>query len=266
MYKYDYDTQKNSSALLGTLAGITLLSLLVFGVLRWTNLPTGDFLDWLVAVVGFWWLILITTVPWNMHFRAKEVLSDIAIYKDKSKGVRETDIRYAQKIARVYLFIAIILHIASAVGLYFLAEYEISKVGYWGAALALLLTGFRPAVRLLQYIHYRLYAISQAIKYPEDDVYHLKRKVEELSYDVRRVLDVLETSNSESWISLKEKQLQRLEEMAYELKKQNDQFKLQQEQLFGQLSQKTEQRIAQISEDGQFLSQVRDLIRFIKNA
>jgi len=125
-----------------------------------------------------------------MHFRAKEVLTDIETYKDKSEGVRATDIQYALKIARIYLLVALVLHIFSAVALYFLAEYEISKVGYWGATLALLLTGLRPAVRLLQYIHYRLYAISQAIKYAEDDVYHLKRKVEEHRFEIRKIMDI----------------------------------------------------------------------------
>ncbi|MCU0437619.1 MAG: hypothetical protein MUC49_06860 [Raineya sp.] len=265
MYREPYSTQ-NTSTIFSTLLGLTVLSLLVFGILRWTHLPTGDFLDWLVGIVGFWWLILITTVPWNMHFKAKEVLADIALYKDKSTSVRETDVNYAKKIARIYLIIAIVLHILSAVGLYFLAVYEISKVGYWGAILALLLTGLRPTVRLIQYIHYRLYAITKSIKYPEDDVYALQRDIEQMRYELQRVSDLLQTDNSESWISLKEKQLQRLEDVSYELKKQNDQFKLQQEQIFGQFSQKTEQRIAQISEDGQFLSQVRELIRFIKNA
>jgi len=265
MYRDSYSAQ-STSAIFSTLMGLTVMSLIVFGILRWTNLPTGDFLDWLVGIIGFWWLILVTTVPWNMHFKAKEVLYDIATYKDKSKNVRETDFKYARKIARIYLFIAIILHIVSAVVLYFLAVYEVSKVGYWGAVLALLLTGLRPTVRLIQYIHYRLSAISKAIKYPEDDVYALQRDIEQLRYDVQWVSDMLRTESPESWISLKEKQLQRLEDTAYELKKQNDQFKLQQEQMFGQFSHKTEQRIAQISEDGQFLSQVRELIRFIKNA
>ncbi|MDX1903511.1 MAG: hypothetical protein SFU27_05075 [Thermonemataceae bacterium] len=265
MYKESYSSQ-NSLAIFSALVGLTVLSLVVFGVLRWTNLPTGDFLDWLVGIIGFWWLILVTTIPWNMHFRAKEVLADIANYKNKGQNIEEKDRNYARKIARTYLIVAILLHIISAIILYYLAVYEISKVGYWGAILALLLTGLRPTVRLLQYIHYRLYAISQSIKYPENDIFALQQDIEQIKYDLQQVNDMLQSENPESWISQKEKQLNRLEESNYELRKQNEQFKLQQEQIFGQFSQKTEQRIAQISEDGQFLSQVRELIRFIKNA
>ena len=33
----------------------------------------------------FWWLLLIVTVPWNIHFEAKEVLAEAA--ESKQKGV-----------------------------------------------------------------------------------------------------------------------------------------------------------------------------------
>ncbi len=250
--------------LFSALTGITFLTLIVLGILRWIEVPIGDFLDWVVGIAAFWWLTLITTVPWNMHFGAKEILADIK--RAKKVTISENDLRYARRIAKWYLFVALLLHVLSAVGLYFLAEYEISRVGYWGAAFALLLTGLRPSVRLLEYVQYRLTAISKEIRYPQDDVQSLRDTVYAQKADVQKLLGILDKDDAESWLVQKDRQLQRLEETVYELKKQNDSFRLQQEQLFQQLSQKTEQRIAQISEDGQFISQVRDLIRFIKNA
>ncbi len=64
---------------------LALLLLLTFGILQWLHIPAGSFLDWVIAGACFWWLLLIVTVPWNIHFEAKEVLAEAA--ESKQKGV-----------------------------------------------------------------------------------------------------------------------------------------------------------------------------------
>ncbi len=56
--------------------GLVLLLLLVFSVLQWLQFPVGSFLDWVIGGATFWWLLAIVTVPWNIHFQAKEVLAE----------------------------------------------------------------------------------------------------------------------------------------------------------------------------------------------
>ncbi len=149
---------KNSSSNFGApLVGITFLVLAVFAVLKWLQIPTGDFVDWIIGVGCFWWLLLITTVPWNMHFKAKEILSDIKESQKTGINVETIDIDYAQKISKIYFFAAIFLHILSVIGLYILAKTGVSVVGYIGAGFALALTALRPSVRMYEYISYRLF-------------------------------------------------------------------------------------------------------------
>jgi hypothetical protein len=256
-----------NNEILYSLLGFTILALCVFGVLRWLAIPTGDFLDWSVGIASFWWLLFITKIPWDTHFKAKEVLAEAKHYAEKAqKNIQAQDLRYAKRIAQVYLGIAILLHLLSSVALYLVAYFQISAVGYWGAGLAILLTGLRPAARLYAYVHYRLTTITEEMKFPRDDVYALKAKVEDLSYKIENLSQKLDVETPDSWLVIKEKQLKHLEEAYYALKKEIENFKIAQEAALTRHEQRQEQRISQISEDAQLLSQVRELVRFIKNA
>lgn len=249
-----------------SLVGFTFFSLIVMAVLRWLDIPAGDLLDWVVGIGGFWVLIFVTTVPWNTHFRAKEVLSDAANAETKKRPINEKDLRYVKRIARLYLVIALGLHLLSAAGLYLLAVYNISRVGYWGAVLALLLTGLRPSARLYAYIHYRLTSISQEIHFPKDDVYKLQAEVKVLEEQLKVLHTLLHPDEEGSWTQQKEKELQQLEKQMYALKESTENFQLQQNTKLKEIQTQNEKQIAQISEDAQFLAQVRELIRFIKKA
>src|SRR4028118_793863 len=101
--------------------GLGILVLLAFGVLQWWHVPAGSFIDWVIAVAIFEWLLVIVTVPWNIHFEAKAVLDEAATSKDKGIAVDEKQIQYAKVVAKRSLLVAIALHLLSAVGLYTLA-------------------------------------------------------------------------------------------------------------------------------------------------
>lgn len=249
-----------------SLIGFTFFSLIVMVVLRWLDIPAGDLLDWVVGIGGFWVLIFVTTVPWNTHFRAKEVLSDAKSAEGKARKVSEKDLYYVKRIARLYLLIALALHVISAAGLYLLAVYNISKVGYWGAVLALLLTGLRPASRLYAYIHYRLTSISQEIHFPKEDVSKLQVEVTAIKDKLEAMHLLLHPDEKGSWTQEKTKELKRLESQMYALKESTENFQLQQNTKLKEIQTQNEKQIAQISEDAQFLAQVRELIRFIKKA
>jgi hypothetical protein len=130
---------------IGSSLGIMILVLLAFSVLQWFHIPTGNFLDWVIGGASFWWLLVIVTVPWNVHFQAKEVLAEGAQSTEKGIPVDEKQLEYVKVLARRSLFVALALHLFSAVGLYTLAATGISAVGYISSGAALLLTGLRPA-------------------------------------------------------------------------------------------------------------------------
>ncbi len=112
----------------GAVTGIFLL--LVFAILQWLHVSAGSFIDWVIAIAIFEWLLLIVTVPWNIHFEAKEVLAQAAESTKKNIAVDREQLQYVTVLVRRSLFAAIALHLFSAIALYALAAAGISAVGY----------------------------------------------------------------------------------------------------------------------------------------
>lgn len=231
-------------------------------------MPKGTLVDWITGIAAAWWLFIIVTLPWNMHFSAKELLDEVHISEEKQLKVDPNHIEYVKKIARRYLWIAIALHIITAVILYILAYLQISPIGYWGAALALLLMGLRPAVRLQAYIMQRLYLIRSEISYPREDAYQLRMSLAELKELVNSqslTLEVFEKDYNDN----EEKNQSYLAELKDDIKRlskalETAESKNQTEH--EKLTRASEQALAKLSEDTQFLTQIRELIRFVKSA
>ena len=251
---------------LPSLFSITLLVLVVFAVLRGLQIPAGDLIDWVMGIAVFWWLMLIVTVPWNMHFAAKEILSEAEISERKAIKVDVQDIGYAQKIAKRYLQIAITMHVVSAVALSVFAYIGILPMGYWAALAALLLTFLRPAIRLHDYIVSKLSLIRQQIHYPREDVYELKTKVEAIDAVFKNLEHALDTKKEDSWANKVERQNKRLKDELEKLQVSLQNLKVENQSEHQQLARQLESSISKISEDSEFLQHARELIRFIKNS
>ena len=78
----------------------------------------GSFIDWVIAIAIFEWLLLIVTVPWNIHFEAKEVLAQAAESTKKNIAVDREQLKYVTVLVSRSLFVAIGLHLFSAIALY----------------------------------------------------------------------------------------------------------------------------------------------------
>ncbi|HBL60456.1 MAG TPA: hypothetical protein DDZ80_18970 [Cyanobacteria bacterium UBA8803] len=248
------------SALLG------ILTLLMFGLLQWLHIGAGHFLDWVIGVASFWWLLVIVTVPWNVHFEAKQVLADAAQSQDKGIEIDAKQVKYAKVVAQRSLIVAIALHLLSTIGLYVLAATGISAVGYVSSGAALLLTVLRPVVRLYEYLATRLAMIRQEFKYPRQDIQELRDRFETLETSVKQIQEQLDPEEPYSWVATHQryweenrKELARLTASFEELRATN-------ESQHDRLSREARQAIAQLTTDGQFLDHVREIIRFFKTA
>jgi hypothetical protein len=246
--------------------GIIPLVLLTFGILQWLHVPVGSFLDWVIAVAIFEWLLAIVTVPWNIHFEAKAVLDDAAMSAQKGITVDEKQVKYATVVAKRSLIVAVALHLLSAVGLYTLAATGISAVGYVSSGAALLLTALRPAVRTYEYLAARLRAIRQELTYPREDIWELRNRFTVLEESFKRMEEQLDLEEPYSWVATYQrhheetrKDLARLTAALEELRATNE---VQHEHL----SREAKQAIAQLNTDSQFLDHVREIIRFFKTA
>jgi hypothetical protein len=250
----------------GSTVGIITLLLAVFGLLQWFHIPAGNFLDWIIGGASFWWLLIIVTVPWNIHFQAKQVLAEGEQSKDKGIPVDEKQQGYVKVLAKRSLVTAIALHIISAVGLYILAATGISAVGYISSGAALLLTVLRPSISAYEYLYARLLMIRQEWQYPREDISELRNRFYTLEETVKRLEEQLNpefpysiAATQQTYVDETRKELARLAANVEKLRATN-------QTEHERLSSEARQAISQLSTDGQFLDHVREIIRFFKTA
>ena len=79
---------------IGSTISIFVTVLLTFGIFQWLYIPAGNFLDWIIGGASFWWLLVIVTVPWNIHFQAKEVLAEAEQSTKNEIPVDEQQVKY----------------------------------------------------------------------------------------------------------------------------------------------------------------------------
>ncbi|WP_138501680.1 hypothetical protein [Nostoc sp. PA-18-2419] len=251
---------------ISSIIGIVLTVLVAFGLLQWLHIPAGNFLDWVIGGASFWWLLVIVTVPWNVHFQAKEVLAEAAQSTEKGIPVDEKQVKYVTVLAKRSLWVAIALHLFSAVGLYTLAATGISTVGYVSSGAALLLTILRPAIRAYEYLYARLAMIRQEWKYPREDIVELRDRFSNLEQKVQSLEDQL---NPEQPYSLPVTQERFAEETRRDLARiaaNLEELRAINHTEHERLGREARNAIAQLSTDGQFLDHVREIIRFFKSA
>ena len=246
--------------------GIGVLVLVVFGLLQWLHIPAGNFLDWIIGGASFWWLLVIVTVPWNIHFQAKEVIAQGEISREKGITVDEKKLKYVNLLVKRSLLIAIGLHLISAIGLYTLAVTGISAVGYVGSGAALLLTGLRPAISAYEYLYARLKMISQEWKYPREDIVELRNRFYSLEESVKNLERLLNPEEPSSVVAKQEQYITENRQALAKITANLEELRATNQTEHERLSRESRQAIAQLSTDGQFLDHVREIIRFFKEA
>jgi hypothetical protein len=259
-------SSREVSGLLGLTIALAVLVLSIFGILQLLHVPSGNFLDWLIGTASFWWLLVIVTVPWNIHFGAKAVLVDAAESHKQGIDVDESQMRYVQQLAQRSLGVAIALHLLSAIGLYALAATGISPIGYISSAAALLFTILRPAIALYQYLADRLQAIGQMVRYPREDVMEVRDRLSQVESNLLQLEYQFNLENSDSQAAASQRIAMALRQDLTQLAAAHEDLKATNQADHERLSREARTAIAQLSTDGQVLDHVRELIRFFKSA
>lgn len=245
---------------------VTFFALMVFGVLHLMDREAGQLMDWVIGLAIFLWLMVIVTVPWNAHFRAKEVLDDAEISKRKDILVVEDALDFTKRVAKRSLVVAISLHILSAIGLYLLAPYmNVSAMGHLGAFAALLLTILRPSVRFYEYINQKLSTIKQEFRYPREDMYELLNKVDDIKVRLEAVeFDLSDDPDHNSW----KKQVNNAsDDMNIKLNEQDiklTNLKTNYDTEFENVRSENQDKFAKITADSKVLDSVREIAGFLK--
>jgi hypothetical protein len=239
---------------------------LAFGLLKFFQIAAGTFLDWLLGLAILEWLLVIVTVPWNIYFAARQTTATAIDSQQKGITVEQRQLRYTQTISTRSLILAIVLHLLSAVGLYWVAQTGFTPLGYWGAAAALLLTALRPAISTYEYLAERLRTIQEEFTYPREDIYELRSRLSGVESETKFLQEKLDETIDSSWINEQNQRWQR-----HQTEIANTNARLQELQATNkleheQLSREAQQAISQLTVDGQFLDNVREIIRFFKTA
>jgi hypothetical protein len=245
---------------------LALLILVGMSLANFLHIPSSSLVNWSIGIAIFGWLLMITIVPWNVYFQAKEVLAEAAASMERGITVDSRQRQYAAMIAKRSLWVALLLHVLSAVALYLLALWQVSAIGYLGSVAALLLTVLRPSIRTYQFLARRLAMIQTGFKYPQEDVVELRGEVVQLQTTVEEISRRLDENDPTSWISGQQRQWESLRQDLTHIASSQEEFKAINQSEHARLLRESQQAIAQLSEDSQFLNQVRELIRFVKMA
>lgn len=245
---------------------VTIFALIVFGILNLLEWEAGELMDWIVGLAIFLWLMIIVTVPWNAHFRAKEVLDDAEISKRKEIMVVEEALEFTKRVAKRSLIVAITLHIISAISLFLISPYlNISAMGHLGALAALLLTFLRPSVRFYEYLNEKLSTIKQEFRYPREDMYELLNKVEDIKYRLEQVeLDLSDEPEKNSWKKQVNEQHLHVNQLLDKQQVEFDDFKTNCNGEFESIRSEHQEKLAKITADSKVLDSVREIASFIK--
>lgn len=251
---------------LSIVASVTFLVLLVFGGLHLLHLPAGTLIDWLAGIGIFWWLTAVVVLPWDTHFAALDVLEEARQSRERGLAVNEESVRFAQRLAGRFRWLAIGLHLFSALVLYLLAYYQVTAVGYAASVVALALTFVRPAQRAYAHLSRRLQAMQHQLRYPREDAAELRERVLLLETECKALQTSLDVNEPGSWAQEQQQQLTALHQLTDRLDARLTELTRQNSRDHEALARQSAADIARLSEDAQFLNQVRELIRFVKSA
>jgi hypothetical protein len=281
-----------SAGIISFTVGTIIIALIVFAFLQALKMPAGSFLDWLIGIGTFAWLMTVVVVPWDIYFESSEVIAEAKLSEQAKIDFDKNQLPYVRRLQRVSLIVAIILHLISAAGLYWLAVSGVSVVGYFGAGAALLLTLLRPAIRTYEYISVRLAAIREQIKYPRQDVNKLISEVEYLLALNKDLKFDLDTQEPDSWRNRVERLLTDLRDSYNEIENDLTHYKADQRNNWDKMTRETrqmfekmrednsreyqkiadenKQNLVKLSRDGKFVDNfvenLAEIVRFIKKA
>lgn len=169
----------------GQAIAFTVFTAVVFLLLQWFKMDIGDLTLWVSGIAIYWVLSGITILPWNIYLAAMDTIQEMRETEEKGGQVNERDHEYALMAKKRSGICAVALHLFTAVVFFGLAVFtDLGTICYIASAAALSLTFLRPFIRNVEHTVARLGNIRHKVKFPRDDVYEIKRRLQMIeSYD-----------------------------------------------------------------------------------
>lgn len=183
------------------------------GVAMWRDVPPETLITWGAGGAALIWLVVLVTLPWNLHFHAREVLAEMRRSKEAGINVTAEQFAFAERVKRMTLITSIGVHVLSAGVALAVAVFADAKLGYPFAGFYLLSCLVRPATAAVQQVRRRLTALAEDTRFPRHDVMQLRSQVEQSAADVVRIDEAIKEMRErhEAHVVLLEKQRAELE-------------------------------------------------------
>lgn len=163
---------------------LALVVVAVAAVAAFAKVSGRTLLDVGLGVVSLYWLLIITTVPWNVYFRAREVRHEIGVSRERGIAVRDGHEAEVRRLERRLLWLALGGHVVSAVVVAAVTYFSGHELGYYFAAFYLLSCAIRPAAAYLGYLRARIASLLKETKYPREDVVEVTTRLATLTAEV----------------------------------------------------------------------------------
>jgi hypothetical protein len=144
------------------------------------QIPADLLVTWGMGGLSLIWLLILLTLPWNLHFEAKHLLFEMQRSRERGIPVNPEREAYAVSLRDRMLKASVAAHVASAAlmagGTWLLG----GSVGYYFSGFYLLGTFIRPGFEYYSYQRRRLRQMTEEVHYPREDVVKLRADVLQL--------------------------------------------------------------------------------------
>jgi hypothetical protein len=169
--------------------GLVFLGLVAMGVAALIHVSAQSFVRIAIGAVSFYWLLIITTVPWNLYFRARQVRHAIGDSRAREIPVDASRDAEVGRLQGRLLRLAVAGHVLSAAVTAAVTFLSGHVLGYYIAGFFLLSTLFRPAGAYFAYLRARIATLLKETTFPPDDVVELKRQLTTLEANMKTFRD-----------------------------------------------------------------------------
>ena len=153
-------------------------ALLIVWLGRVVSVPLTTLLTAGAVIIALSWLVVLTTVPWNLYFAARRTAQEIAVSRERGIAVQPGYDQEAARISRQMLRFALAAHLGTALAAAVIAVLSGNKAGYYIAGISLLSTVFRPAAAYFGHLRERIRVLTRESTHPRDDVATLLRRAD----------------------------------------------------------------------------------------
>lgn len=173
------------------LAGF-LAILAAFAAVFFLSVPVAVVATWGMGVLCLVWLVVLITLPWNVYFKAREVLADMATAKERGLTVSPDRWKEATQLRKRALITSLLLHALSAACIGVVAWWTGSMWAAGFSAFYLVSCLFRPGFEMHRYIQARLRQLTEDVRFPRDDVVRLQAEVARVASELKALQDTVE--------------------------------------------------------------------------